>query len=86
MALLKDIESAIARSRDGQHYSSPELVGLLERAAGELRETERQYMELIYAVASKFPNETRHQTALRYIRRMEEPSITAAQVARRLPG
>lgn len=31
------------------------------------------YMELLYAVASKFPNETRHQTALRYIKQRENP-------------
>ena len=30
-----------------------------------------QYMELIMAVAQKFPGETRHQTALRYIRERE---------------
>lgn len=46
MALLKEVETAIARSRDGQHYSSPELVGLLTRAAGELREAERKNDDL----------------------------------------
>jgi hypothetical protein len=30
------------------------------------------YDELIYAVARKFPNETRHQTALRYIQEAEQ--------------
>jgi hypothetical protein len=30
------------------------------------------YNELIMAVCSKYPNETRHQTALRYIREREE--------------
>lgn len=30
-----------------------------------------QYDELIMAVASKYPNETRHQTALRYIKERE---------------
>jgi len=29
------------------------------------------YSELLYAVEKKFPNETRHQTALRYIRERE---------------
>lgn len=32
-----------------------------------VRELEAKYNELIMAVASKYPNETRHQTALRYI-------------------
>ena len=31
------------------------------------RELEAKYNELIMAVASKYPKETRHQTALRYI-------------------
>lgn len=43
-------------------------------------ETEK-YRELLYAVASKFPDETRHQTALRYIQQAESacngPSINS---------
>ena len=35
------------------------------------------YKELIYAVASKFPGESRHQTALRYIRNAEKGSDNA---------
>jgi len=31
-----------------------------------------KYNELIYAVERKFDNESRHQTALRYIREMEK--------------
>lgn len=45
-------------------------------------ETERdaeKYRELLFAVQRKFPNETRHETALRYIRRMEEPSQNAME-------
>ena len=30
-----------------------------------------KYMELLYAVERKFPNETRHETALRYIQEAE---------------
>lgn len=30
------------------------------------------YHELLYAVTKKFPNETRHQTALRYIQQAEQ--------------
>ena len=36
------------------------------------------YKELIYAVANKFPGESRHQTALRYIRNAEKGSDNAA--------
>ncbi len=37
----------------------------------------KKYMELIMAVASKYPDETRHQTALRYIREAEETAERA---------
>lgn len=42
------------------------------------------YLELIYAVARKFPGETRHDTALRYIREAEEcPKWAIAQAEAR---
>lgn len=37
----------------------------------QVSELENKYYELLYAVASKYPNETRHETALRYIRERE---------------
>jgi len=43
-------------------------IAELER---ELAEARAAHNELLYAVARKFPNETRHQTALRYIRQAE---------------
>jgi hypothetical protein len=36
-----------------------------------LHELHEKYYELVYCVASKFPNESRHETALRYIRNAE---------------
>lgn len=42
-----------------------------EQQADKVRELEAKYNELIMAVARKFPNETRHQTALRYINEAE---------------
>lgn len=38
-------------------------------------EIKHKYNELLYAVCRKFPNETRHQTALRYIREAEDVKI-----------
>jgi RNA polymerase subunit RPABC4/transcription elongation factor Spt4 len=35
---------------------------------------EKKYYELVYAVASKYPGESRHQTALRYIMEREQSS------------
>ncbi len=41
-----------------------------------MNEIEKLYNELLYAVERKFPNETRHQTALRYIQEAEKYSNT----------
>ena len=40
--------------------------------ANALDDLRRKYSELLYAVASKHPQETRHETALRYIRQAED--------------
>ena len=45
-------------------------------------EIEHDYYELILAVARKFPGESRHETALRYIKEMEEYNHTVDQVAK----
>ena len=50
----------------------------LERAESRLREAQAQYDELIYAVAQKWPGETRHQTALRYIQNAERGDAARA--------
>lgn len=49
----------------------------VERAAHA--ETRKQYMELIMAVARKFDGETRHQTALRYIKHAEDRAREAGK-------
>jgi hypothetical protein len=49
----------------------PEMVAMRERAA--------LYNELLYSVETKFPDETRHETALRYIQNAEKPSSNVAQ-------
>ena len=47
--------------------------GDLREAAGLVKaeETLRLYNELIYQVSMKYPGESRHQTALRYLQRAE---------------
>lgn len=52
----------------------------------ELAEAKRNYMDLIMAVEKKQPNETRHQTALRYIRERETPSTDAKCLAMKEGG
>jgi predicted S18 family serine protease len=39
-----------------------------------LKEVESKYTELIYQVETVFPMETRHETALRYIKNAEKSS------------
>ena len=46
------------------------LQGRAKPAQEEITDAER-YKELIYAVGNKYPNESRHETALRYIKRAE---------------
>lgn len=47
--------------------------------AAELARLRGLYEELLFAVGNKYPGETRHQTALRYIQQAEAPRGSAAQ-------
>jgi hypothetical protein len=42
-----------------------------------LKEIESKYIELIYHVKTAFPMETRHETALRYIKNAEKSDLAA---------
>ena len=44
----------------------------VERLRAEVARLTATYNELLYAVGSKYPDETRHQTALRYIQQQEQ--------------
>lgn len=69
-------------SREGQARFTDEN-GVVQMAkaypAPAHPETARRYDELIMAVARKYPNETRHQTALRYI--LQAETVTYPQDA-----
>ena len=52
-----------------------------KRTIKRLKRSEELYLELIYAVEHKFPDETRHQTALRYIREVENKVCEPAKEA-----
>ena len=52
-----------------------------KKAAQRKPLTDELYNELLFAVGSKYPDETRHQTALRYIRRAEMRSASPAKAA-----
>ena len=64
-------------SREGEEAPKSELQTLRD----ERDRLRRDYDELIMAVGNKYPGETRHQTALRYIQRAEEPSNVPAKAA-----
>lgn len=57
---------------------APEIGMLEDRLAAAIEENEglrHDYHELLYAVATKYESETRHETALRYMRQSEERSM-----------
>lgn len=53
----------------------------LKSKIAKLEAVKEKYYELIYGVATVFPNESRHQTALRYIQEQENRSLGEGQVA-----
>jgi hypothetical protein len=56
-----------------------EDIATLGRRINALEGVNQRYNELIMAVESKEPNETRHETALRYITERETPSENCAK-------
>lgn len=76
----------LKEAADGWKQEAERLRGIesaLFNAERRAEENGRKYYELIYAVGNKFPEETRHQTALRYIQEREqtigEPKADAAR-------
>ena len=58
------------------------INGKLEATRKEMEKCEeisKKYYELLYGVASKFPDESRHETALRYILNAEKCGNNAEQ-------
>ena len=51
-----------------------------------LAQREKEYYELLYAVGNKWPNESRHETALRYIRNAESHDSGPHEAAERGEG
>ena len=72
-------------ARDGESFHDLAYRKAEELEAAEARagEAEKNYSELIMAVSNKWPNESRHETALRYIKRMEmgDSAVTTASKA-----
>lgn len=81
MALVQERDAEIERLRedkerlmdriDGCHQSMQEKDAEIER----LKVEQARYRELLYAVSKVTPEESRHETALRYIREREEAAL-----------
>lgn len=54
-------------------------ISRMEKKIERLQETEELYNELLYGVGEKHQNETRHQTALRYIKNHSKRNISTDQ-------
>ena len=70
---------ADAISVEGRVFNLPSECTLVRESdydllAAELAEAKRLYYELIYQVANVHPGESRHETALRYLKQAEMPS------------
>jgi hypothetical protein len=64
---VENYQCGFCQMHVGENHQPQCLVVQMDR----LYETERLYSELLYAVGNKYEGETRHQTALRYIRAAE---------------
>ena len=76
---------ALSAAGHGEPFSCDGLIPYRAQPSGAVEDAARsKYEELIYAVASKFPGETRYETALRYIREREAAANEggAARLAR----
>lgn len=68
--VLKHIDNSV--SVDFHRVCMNELEAeLTQKHEAEIKAQRDKYNELLYEVQSKFPNESRHETALRYIRSAE---------------
>lgn len=84
-ALKRSFEQSITDPENQPSQYGTVTLEMYEALEDQLAKAEQrvaEYNELIYAVQTKNPDETRHQTALRYIRNAENrPSNTAANGA-----
>jgi len=73
---LNDGLGLVARIEKHLRQLAPHMLGrdgvlLLKEARDEIDNLRNAYYELLYAVGNKYPKETRHETALRYIQTAE---------------
>lgn len=62
------------------------MASLSDEQVKSLFQIKALYYELLWGVSTKYPAETRHQTALRYIREAEKPSTHTACEEKKTDG
>jgi Cft2 family RNA processing exonuclease len=67
---IKVLETEIKDRHEAEQVALKELFDSDEH----IKVLEGKYNELIFAVHNKYPNESRHETTLRYIRNAENPT------------
>ena len=75
-------ESIISGVEESMEHASDEVCLLIAR----LNAVEAEYHELLLAVVCKHENETRHETALRYIQEKENPKYDEKKSASHTTG
>lgn len=69
---LRRVAEEFKSERDAAKRDAMRAFDERNIALADHERTRALYEELLYAVARKYPGETRHQTALRYIRQREQ--------------
>jgi len=87
-ANLKEVKKTAKEFWEEKFDESPQsdadklaVAMMTEYAESLLKKERKKYNELIMAVGNKYPDETRHQTALRYIKQAEISSDDPAREA-----
>ena len=80
-------EKRIAELEAKLDRAAKQISGLVAREIereDKVQRLEKDYNDLIYQVATKFPNESRHETAKRYIQQAENrPSQCSAALEKK---
>ena len=57
------------------------IISEKDKLQSEHAEIQKKYNELLHAVGRKYPNESRHETALKYIKNAEKDDDKTAKCA-----
>ena len=94
-AYVERLQAVLTRCYPAAVHQRAAIAAVLEETPAQaLREVQREpmgdikskYFELLYAVATKFPGETRHETALRYIQQAENKANDLAEQGHNIIG